>query len=86
MVLDPIEEPELLTCSATVSSEIISPACGATMVAPTMVSVPFRQCTLTKPPSRSSPSQMARSLPLRFDVYVSSVPSSACARSEGGRC
>jgi hypothetical protein len=45
---------------ASVISEIISPACRATSVAPTIVSLPFRVCTLRKP--SVSPSRMARSL------------------------
>src|SRR5262249_43586528 len=44
---------------ARVSSLIISPACRATTVAPTIVSVPRRTCTFTKP--SSSPSATARS-------------------------
>ena len=34
---------------ATVSSEIISPACAATMVVPSSSPLPSRTCSLTKP-------------------------------------
>ena len=44
---------------ARVASEIISPACRATIVAPRRRSVPLRTTTLTKP--SVSPSRMARS-------------------------
>mmetsp|Transcript_92283 Transcript_92283/g.260737 ORF Transcript_92283/g.260737 Transcript_92283/m.260737 type:complete len:297 (+) Transcript_92283:301-1191(+) len=67
-------------CAARVTSASISPARSATMTPPTILSVPFRQSTLTNP--RASPSRMHRSLWLRLAAYTStSTPSrSACAR------
>src|SRR6185436_1611591 len=56
---------------ARVSSLIISPACRATMVAPTILSPPFRTCTFTKP--SSSWSAMARSTSEKGRTYVSTA-------------
>ena len=52
------------TCTiANVTSEIISPACRATIVAPKILSVPFLTCNLANP--SVSPSTIARSTSLR---------------------
>src|SRR6266849_3838771 len=56
---------------ARVNSLTISPACRATMVAPTIVSVPRRTCTFTKP--SSSPSATARSTSAKGRRYVSTA-------------
>src|SRR5438445_619755 len=69
---------------ANVSSEIISPACRATTVAPTMRSLPARTWTLTKPsvsPARNARSTRAiRSVQVRTAVPSGLAPGSAGAQ------
>ncbi len=73
----PIFESPILLVIATDTSEIKSPACSATMVAPIIWSVPFRVWILTNPSSADS--RMARSTCSKDWVKVSISIDCSCA-------